>query len=128
MNDEELLDHFAINAMNSQIDKYGITNVFTLAHTAYQLGLQMMASRERVHREWRQEEQKQKQYAERDLHELDIPVRYQNCLIDEYIYTKKRLCELTERDLKKIPNLGAKGIAYIKKALTEKGLKLKDQE
>jgi DNA-directed RNA polymerase alpha subunit len=128
MTKHELLDYFAINAMTAQIEKYGITNPFVLGQTAYVLALEMMASRERVHREWKEEEEKQQQYANADLHELNLPARFHSCLMDQGIYTKKILCEWTERDICKIPCFGSRGRKYLQEAMVAAGLKLKDQK
>ena len=48
MTNEELLDHFAINAMNSQIEKFGITNPHSLAQTAYRVAQDMLENRTRL--------------------------------------------------------------------------------
>ena len=45
MNKEELLDHFATNAMTAQIQKFGITNPFTLAQTSYRMAQDMLENR-----------------------------------------------------------------------------------
>ena len=127
MTKDELLDHFATNAMNAQIQKFGITNPYTLAQTSYRMAQDMLENRRQILAEWKREEEMQHQYATADLKELDLPIRYYRCLTAENIYTKERLCEWTERDLRKIPNLGMKGIKLIKEALAASGLKLKGQ-
>lgn len=128
MNKEELLDHFATNAMTAQIQKFGITNPFTLAQTSYRMAQDMLENRRQIHAEWKREEDQQHQYATANLHELNLPVRYYRCLTAEDIYTKERLCEWTERDIRRIPNLGLKGVKLIKEAMAEAGLKLKYQK
>lgn len=128
MNNHELLDHFAINAMTAQIQKFGITNPYTLAQTSYRMAEAMMDNRRRIHEEWKREEQRQQQYANADLHELNLPIRYLRCLQAEDIHTKERLCEWTERDIRRIPNLGAKGRRLLQEAMDASGLKLKGQE
>ena len=128
MNKEELLDHFATNAMTAQIQKFGITNPYTLAQTSYRMAQDMLENRRQIHAEWKREEDQQQQYATANLHELNLPVRYYRCLTAEDIYTKERLCEWTERDIRRIPNLGMKGVKLIKEAMAEAGLKLKGQK
>ena len=127
MTKEEMLDHFATNAMTAQIQKFGITNPYTLAQTSYRMAQDMMENRKRIHAEWQREEEQQHQYENANLHELNLPVRYFRCLMSEGIYTKEKLCEWDIRDLRRIPNLGAKGLKYIKEAMIEAGLKMKGQ-
>jgi DNA-directed RNA polymerase alpha subunit len=128
MNKEELLDHFATNAMTAQVDKFGITNPFALAQTAYRLAIEMVNHRNKIHDEWMAEQEREQLYKNANLHELNLPVRYFRCLRAEDIYTKEQLCKWDVRDLKRIPNLGAKGVQLVKEAMAEHGLKLKGQE
>ena len=44
------------------------------------------------------------------------------------IYMKEDLCNWTERELRRIPNLGLKGLTEVKAAMFAHGLKLKGQE
>jgi DNA-directed RNA polymerase alpha subunit len=127
MTNEELLDHFAINAMNAQIGKFGITNPYALAQTSYRMAEAMLDNKRRINEEWRLEKQRQEQYANADLHELNLPIRYLRCLQAEDIHTKERLCEWTDRDIRRIPNLGAKGRKLLMEAMAGSGLKLKGQ-
>ena len=128
MTKEELLDNFATTAMAAQIQKFGITNPYTLAQTSYRMAEAMLDNKRRINEEWKREEQRQQQYANADLHELNLPIRYLRCLQAEDIHTKERLCEWTDRDIRKIPNLGAKGRKYLQEAMAASGLKLKGQE
>ena len=128
MTKEELLDHFAVNAMNAQIEKMGITNPFALAQTAYRMAKEMVEHRDRICQEWKQEEEQQFRYKNANLKELNLPIRYYNCLTSENIYMKEDLCNWTERELRRIPNLGLKGLTEVKAAMFAHGLKLKGQE
>ena len=128
MTKEELLDHFAVNAMNAQIEKMGITNPFALAQTAYRMAKEMVEHRDRIIQEWEEEEKRKYRYENSNLKELDLPIRYHNCLTSECIQMKEDLCLWTEHDLRKIPNLGMKGLKLIKEAMAAHGLKLKGQE
>lgn len=128
MTKEEMLDQIAITAMSAQIQKFGITNSYTLAQTSYRMAQDMIENRRQIHAEWKREEEQQRQYATADLDQLGLPVRYYRCLTSEGIYTKERLCEWTERDIRRIPNLGAKGIRCLKEAMDAAGLKLKGQQ
>ena len=127
MTKQELLDNFAINAMTAQIQKFGITNPFALAQTSYRMAEAMMENRRRIHEEWKRQEEQQNEYDNADLHELNLPIRYLHCLQAEGIHTKKSLCEWTEHNIKRIPNLGAKGRKLLQEAMNASGLKLKGQ-
>ena len=128
MTKQELLDHFATNAMTAQVEKFGITNPFALAQTAYRLAIEMVNYREHILAEWAKEKENEQRYKNANLIELDLPVRYHRCLSSEDIVMKEDLCNWTERELRRIPNLGAKGLQYVKEAMAKHGLKLKGQE
>ena len=128
MTKEEMLDHFAVQAMKAQIEKMGITNPFALAQTAYRLAMEMVEHRDRIHAEWKREKERQERYKKANLQELGLPFRYHNCLAAEDVVMKEDLCNWTERELKRVPNLGAKGLQLVKQAMIEHGLKLKGQE
>jgi DNA-directed RNA polymerase alpha subunit len=124
----EMLDHFAINAMKVQIEKMGITNQFAIAHASYRMAVEMLEHRDRIHIKWAEEQKEKQRYQASDIHELDIPVRYHCCLISENILMKQDLCNWTEHQIRKIPNLGVKGLQALKYAMTVNGLKFKGQE
>jgi DNA-directed RNA polymerase alpha subunit len=128
MTKDELLDHFALHAMTAQIQKFGITNPYNLAQTSYRMALDMIENRARIHAEWEREAEQNRHAQNADLHELALPVRYFRCLIAEGIYTKEQLCSWDVRELRRIPNLGLKGLEKIKFAVADAGLKLKGQE
>ena len=128
MNRTEMLDHFAVNAMKAQIENMGITNPFAMAQSSYRMAAEMLEHRDRILQDWQKEQETQHRHKASDLHEFDLPVRYHRCLISEDILMKQDLCNWTERDLKRIPNLGAKGLQFVKQAMVINGLKLKGQE
>jgi DNA-directed RNA polymerase alpha subunit len=128
MTKEELLDHFAGLAMQAQIQKMGITNPFEQSELVYRMATQMVERRNRIYAELAKEQKMQQRYKAADLHELNLPVRYHRCLVSEDILMKQDLCNWTERDLKRIPNLGVKGLQFVKEAINLAGLKLKGQE
>lgn len=127
MNDKELLDHFATHAMTAQIEKFGVTNPYTLAQTAYRVALDMLDNRRRIHNEWKAEEARKEEEQNADILDLNLPIRYYRCLIAEGIHTKKKLCEFTEREVRRFPNFGEKGRKLLREAMAEHGLKLKGQ-
>jgi len=128
MTKEELLDHFATYAMKAQIEKMGITNPLAMAQTSYRLAIEMVEHRNRIHAELAKEKEKEQRYKNANLAELDLPVRYHRCLASEDILMKEDLCNWTERELRRIPNLGVKGLQFVKEAMFKHGLKLKGQE
>jgi DNA-directed RNA polymerase alpha subunit len=124
---EELLDHFATQAMIAILTVEPLRDRSIIAQTAYRMAQDMLEVRYRIHREWAEEEKRQERYKTADLEELNLPIRYFRCLQAENILSKEELCAWTERDLRRIPNLGMKGIQFIKQALAMSGLKLKEQ-
>lgn len=128
MTNEELLDQYAIQAMNAFIQKLGSNSLGSIAMDSFYMAERMLETREAVFHRRKQEEERQRQYATADLHKLNLPVRYHRCLTAEDIYTIERLQEWTDRELRKIPNLGMKGLKLIKEAMAAHGLKLKGQE
>jgi DNA-directed RNA polymerase alpha subunit len=128
MTKEELLDHFATNAMVAMLTKEPLRDRSIIAQTAYRMAQDMLEVRTRIHREWEEEAKQQERYKTADLEELNLPVRYFRCLRSEGILSKKELCEWDIRDLRRIPNLSSKGLQFIREALVVNGLKLKGEE
>jgi len=128
MTKEELLDHFATNAMVAMLTKEPLRDRSIIAQTAYRMAQDMLEVRTRIHREWEEEAKQQERYKTADLEELNLPLRYFRCLRSEGILSKKELCEWDIRDLRRIPNLGSKGLQFIREALVVNGLKLKGEE
>ncbi len=128
MTKTEILDHFALYAMQAQIEKMGITNPFAMAQSSYRMAAEMLEHRDRLLREWQKEQETQHRHKASDLHELNLPVRYHRCLVSEDILMKIDLCNWTEREIKRIPNMGVKGFQFVKEAMNLNGLKFKGQE
>jgi len=103
MTKEELLDHFATNAMTAQVEKMGITNPFALAQTAYRLAKEMVAQRECIFNEWKKKKNANIVTENADIQELDLPIRYQRCLVSEGIVMKEDLLNWLERDSSAYP-------------------------
>ena len=57
---------------------------------------------------------------------LELPIRIQNCLKAENIYSIQKLIACTENDLLKTPNLGRHALARIKHELAILNLRLKE--
>lgn len=127
MTKTEMLDHFAVSAMQALIEKMGITNPFAMAQTSYRMAVEMLEHRERILREWQKEQEMQHKQQNSDIQELNLPIRYYRCLVSEGILMKQDLCNWTEREIRRIPNLGVKGLQFVKEAMVLNGLKFKDQ-
>lgn len=128
MTKTEMLDHFAVNAMQALIEKMGVTNPFAMAQTSYRMAVEMLEHRERILREWQKEQEIQHKQQNSDIQELNLPVRYYRCLVSEDILMKQDLCNWTEREIRRIPNMGIKGFQYVKEAMVLHGLKFKGQQ
>ena len=128
MTKTEMLDHYALYAMQAQIEKMGITNPFAMAQTSYRLAVEMLEHRDRILREWQRDQEMQHKQINSDIKELDLPIRYYRCLVSEQILMKQDLCNWTEREMRRIPNLGVKGLQFVKEAMALHGLKFKGQE
>ena len=128
MNKSEMLDHFALYAMQAQIEKTGITSHFAIAHSSYRMAIEMLEQRDRILQEWQKEQETQHRHKASDLHELNLPVRYHRCLISEDILMKKDLLNWTEREIRRIQNMGVKGFQFVKEAMVVHGLKFRGQE
>ena len=128
MTKTEILDHYALYAMQAQIEKMGITNPFAMAQTSYRLAVEMLEHRDRILREWQRDQEMQHKQINSDIKELDLPIRYYRCLVSEQILMKQDLCNWTEREMRRIPNLGVKGLQFVKEAMALHGLKFKGQE
>lgn len=127
MTKTEMLDHFAVSAMQALIEKMGITNHFAMAQTSYRMAVEMLEHRERILREWQKEQEMQHKQQNSDIQELNLPIRYYRCLVSEGILMKQDLCNWTEREIRRIPNLGVKGLQFVKEAMVLNGLKFKGQ-
>ena len=128
MTKEELLDQYAIHAMSAQIAKNGINGIYSISTESYRMAELMWEAREQLYKRREEEAERKRRYEATNLSELGLPIRYHNCLTCEDIWMKDDLCKWTERDLKRVPNLGAKGLQLVKQAMAEHGLKLKGQE
>jgi DNA-directed RNA polymerase alpha subunit len=128
MNKTEMLDHFALYAMQAQVEKMGVTNPFAVAQSSYRMAAEMLEHRDRILQEWQKEQETQHRHKASDLHELELPVRYHRCLISEDILMKRDLSNWTEHQIRKIPNLGVKGLQFLKYAMAVHELKFKGQE
>lgn len=62
------------------------------------------------------------------LEYLGLSVRTYNCLMRAGISTIPMLCNKSEKDLRLVRNLGEKGIAEIRQALSEGDMKLAGDE
>lgn len=123
------LDQIALQLLCAAIAKNGVNDFGSMLWTAYNNAERMIEYREN-----------------KDKHELerirlinleqnsdikgckDLSIRIIHALIAENVYQFSQLTEWTERDLRKIPNLGGKSINELKLVLAYRGLKLKNEK
>ena len=123
MTKEELLDHFAIEAMKAIQHQEGMINVMNVATRAYGIAERMLLSRQAVLDEWALKEA----VSVDGIELLELTVRTAHCLKAEGVYTITQLLGCTEQRLLKTPNLGRKSLKEIIERLNERGLKLRGQ-
>ena len=114
MTKAELLDHFALNALNSLIQKHGLANsALWMSENSYRMAENMIEYRQKVLDEWALKED----MANGDIFKMDLPMRVFYCLRAEGIYKTDQLREITRRDMLRIPNMGKKGLQQLIDAL-----------
>ena len=120
---EELLDKFATEAMKALIatEKH---NAGSASRLAYQIAESMIDEKHRILERWKVNED----IKTGGIDKLNLPVRYEHCLRSEGIHTTAQLQQWSVRELRKVPNLGVKGIQHIDYAMLAIGLHLKGQE
>ena len=108
---EELLDKFATEAMKALIatEKH---NAGSAARLAYQIAESMIDEKDRILERWKVNEDIKTGGIDR----LNLPV------------TTAQLQQWSIRELRKVPNLGVRGIQHIDYAMLAIGLHLKGQE
>ena len=122
------LDDIAIKAMQGMLAS-GEHDRIVVARNAWAMAKQMIIERESLRQELTEKKKKieeDKKLDERPIYPtLNIGLRYLNCLRSEDIETVGELTYRTVRDLRKVPNLGMKGIKQIQEQLSVIGLTLK---
>jgi DNA-directed RNA polymerase subunit alpha len=108
MNKEELLDHFAQEAI-----KQG------LIREAYNIAEILVAQRQAILDNWNM--------TEFGIEKLEFSVRTFQYLKAENIHTIQQLQQYSENDLLKIPNIGRKSLNEIIERMNYSGYKLKGQ-
>lgn len=72
------------------------------------------------------QEQENVQQAEESIDVLELSVRAEHCLQRAGIRTIAQLCNMTEWELAKLRNMGAKSVKEVKEKLAKLGYRLKD--
>ena len=124
MTKTDLLDHFALQAMQSIIAKHehSIGSMY-VSQKAYSIAADMLECRQKILEEW----DTKTKLAAGNLDKLDLPLNILFHLRAEEIYTVDQLRERTPRDILRIPNMGKRKLQRIEYALADIGLKLKEQ-
>ena len=110
-----LRDYFAAKAMQSFCSRSDSDawESSKLACDAYELADAMLEARNGV-------------AVGREIEELGLLVKTENCLKADGICTVEQLTKLTSNHLLKIPNMGRKSVMEIEQALFVQGLRLRD--
>ena len=125
MKREEILDHFAIEAMKASMVGVVFSNTNQLAHVAnnaYILAEKMLNSRDEalVRLEkglvttW-------------DIDALELTVRTNNCLKASGVFKIGKLVQFSRNDLLKMPNLGRKSLNEVIEQLARVDLNLRGE-
>jgi len=125
MNREELLDHFAVEAMKASMVGVVFSNSNQLthvAHNAYVLAEKMLNSREDAL--LRLEKGLVSTWS---IEALELTVRTGNCLKAEGVMTVGKLLQFSRNDLLKFPNLGRKSLNEVIEQLARVDLKLRGE-
>ena len=123
MNKEQLLDHFATEAMKAIQRQEGMVAVNNIALRAYGIAEKMLECRQTVLDNWALKDA----IVEDGIEKLELTVRSEHCLKAEGIYTITQLLTYSDIGLLRVPNLGRKSLREIIEQLDARGLKLRGQ-
>jgi DNA-directed RNA polymerase alpha subunit len=123
MNKEQLLDHFATEAMKAIQRQEGMVAVHNVALRSYAMAEQMLDCRKAILDKWALKEA----VSVDGIELLELTVRTERCLKEVEIFTISQLLRCTDIGLLKIPNLGRKSQKEIIEQLDARGLKLREQ-
>jgi DNA-directed RNA polymerase alpha subunit len=112
---------FVMNQSSYRVDKKKLEDYERMLQTA-QLQLDRAYARLRG-----ESEEKGNPLLDKNISELELTVRGYNCLIAENIKTIGDLVNMTENQVRAIPNLGKGTLGDIKTELAKRGLKLKKE-
>ena len=93
-------------------------------HLRVQIAYRMLQEYEREVAFLKAKEETQAEIDGLMVDDLDLPCRVLNCLRFEDVRTIDQLCSMTENRVLRIPNMGRKGLAYIKDELLRHGREL----
>ena len=123
MNKEQLLDHFATEAMKAIQRQEGMVAVHNVALRSYAMAEQMLDCRKAILDKWALKEA----VSVDGIEFLELTVRTERCLKSAEIFTVAQLLKYSDFGLRRIPNLGRKSLTEIIEALEARGLKLRGQ-
>jgi DNA-directed RNA polymerase alpha subunit len=122
MNKEQLLDHFATEAMKAIQRQEGMVAVHNVALRSYAMAEQMLDCRKAILDKWALKEA----VSVDGIELLELTVRTERCLKAVEIFTVSQLLRYTDIGVLRIPNLGRKSQKEIIEQLDARGLKLRD--
>lgn len=123
MNKEQLLDHFATEAMKAIQRQESMVAVNNIALRAYGIAEKMLECRQEILDKWALKEA----VSVDGIELLELTVRSEHCLKAEGIYTVSQLLKYSDIGLLRLPNLGRKSLREIIEQLDARGLKLRGQ-
>ena len=122
MNKEQLLDHFAVEAMKAIQRQEGMVAVHNVALRSYAMAEQMLDCRKAILDKWALKEA----VSVDGIELLELTVRTERCLKAVEIFTVSQLLRYSDIGLLRIPNLGRKSQKEIIEQLDARGLKLRN--
>lgn len=121
------LDQIALQLLCATISKNGINDFGAMLWTAYNNAERMIEFRENKNKQELDRIERLNREQNSDIRgNKEITCRTQNALFVEGVYQLSELTQWTERELRKIPNLGKKSIDELKFHLAARGLSLKN--
>jgi DNA-directed RNA polymerase alpha subunit len=123
MNKEQLLDHFAVEAMKAIQRQEGMVAVHNVALRSYAMAEQMLDCRKAILDKWALKEA----VSVDGIELLELTVRTERSLKAVEIFTVSQLLRYSDIGLLRIPNLGRKSQKEIIEQLDARGLKLRGQ-
>lgn len=121
------LDQIALQLLCATIAKNGINDFGSMLWAAYNGAERMIEFRENKEKHKLEQIERLNREKHSDIRgNKELTCRTQNALYVEGIYQLSELSNWSERELRKIPNLGKKSIEELKLILANRGLSLKD--
>ena len=120
MTNKELMDLFALEITRQCVSSGSIGRGQTFAKHVYDIANELMIARQRILRQWIEDEQ--------SITTLGLGARVENVLQAAKIFSAKDLQECSFAELLKMPNMGKKSAEQVKFQMNLFGWKLQGEE